>query len=226
MKSSQQLRSGYPNFQITCLCLFESTVKYPAIKISLKKYKYVLRFNCRARTGPSVGLVHGDGAFIGRIMTQTSQRPPQRRPWSVRRSRRDRVRTPNAAQNSAWPRLGISLGRARFTATLASFAPIGLGVGGTVGLAVGGGVAWVGFEGLKKSATYANGTAALGPRYDALQKTADEAFRARLVALATFRRFARDSEAPLRRIAENTSRLRWMLRYIDFIMKPDGERGD
>jgi hypothetical protein len=32
----------------------------------------------------------------------------------------------------------------------------------------------------------------------------------------------RDNVAPLRRIAENTSRLRWMLRYIDFIVKPDG----
>jgi hypothetical protein len=32
----------------------------------------------------------------------------------------------------------------------------------------------------------------------------------------------RDNEAPLRRIAENTSRLRWMVRYIDFIVKSDG----
>jgi hypothetical protein len=111
-------------------------------------------------------------------------------------------------------------------ATLASFAPLGFAAGGAVGAAVGVGVAWVGYEGLKKSAMYANATAALGPRYDALQKTADEALRARLAALAPFRRFVRANEAPLRRIAENTSRLRWMLRYIDFIMKPDGERGD
>jgi len=32
----------------------------------------------------------------------------------------------------------------------------------------------------------------------------------------------RDNAATLRRIAKNTSRLRWMLRCIDFIMKPDG----
>jgi hypothetical protein len=108
-------------------------------------------------------------------------------------------------------------------ATLASFVPIGLAAGGVVGAAMGGGVAWVGYEGLKKSAMYSNATAALGPRYDALHKTADEALRARLIALAPFRRFVRDNEAPLRRIAQNTSRLRWMLRYIDFIVKPDGE---
>jgi hypothetical protein len=109
-------------------------------------------------------------------------------------------------------------------ATLASFGPIGFVAGGAVGAAAGAVVGWVGFEGLKKSAMYANATAALGPQYDVLKKTADEALRARLIAaLAPFRRFVRDNEAPLRRIAQNTSRLRWMLRYIDFIIEPDDD---
>lgn len=86
---------------------------------------------------------------------------------------------------------------------------------------MGGGVAWVGYEGLKKSAMYANATAALG----VLKNTADEVLRAHLIAaLAPFRRFVCDNEAPLRRIAVNTSRLCWMLRYIDFIVKPEGDR--
>ena len=49
----------------------------------------------------------------------------------------------------------------------------------------------------------------------------------RLIALAPFRRFVRANEEPLRRIAQNSTQLRWALRYIDFIVRTneDVDRG-
>lgn len=102
--------------------------------------------------------------------------------------------------------------------TLGSFAIIGGMLGGPTGFITGAGTAWVGYEGLKKSVLFANATAALGGKFDLLVKSSAERTYAELVRLAPFRRFVCVNEVPLRRIAENTPRLRWMLRYIDFIV--------
>ena len=110
-------------------------------------------------------------------------------------------------------------------ATLASFVPVGATVAGVPGGLAGASVAWIGYEGLKKSKIYANATAALGGKYDELSKFGNDAVHARLVSLAPFRRFVRENEAPLRRIAKSTPRLHWMLRYIDFVVRSESERG-
>ena len=154
-----------------------------------------------------------------------SRRLPLRRPWSGRRARSDKAPTPSAALNSAWPRSAISR-PCSFRLRRSRHRPRGVAVAGADGAVMGGGAAWIGYESLKKSGVYANATAALGRKDDESARIGGEVLYAQLLApLAPFRRFVRDNEAPLRRIAKNTSRLRWMLRYIDFIMKPVTERG-
>ena len=99
---------------------------------------------------------------------------------------------------------------------------IGGAAGGPIGAAIGGiaagGPAWVGFEGLKKSATYISAVAALGPKWDDLFANTEAKALEAARMLAPLRDFVRSNEEPLRRIAANTPRLRWMTGYIDFIV--------
>ena len=70
----------------------------------------------------------------------------------------------------------------------------------------------------------------------ALDQTLDDAVKAgdltrqqavaRLRRLTPFRDFITENEAPLRRIAENSTNLRWTLRYIEFILRTNWPRDD
>jgi len=103
--------------------------------------------------------------------------------------------------------------------TLAAFVPASAAAAGSVGAAAAAGVAWVGYEGLKKSQRFTAATSALGVGFDHLHNLGEVQVFRRLIALAPFRRFVRANEAPLRRIAQNSTQLRWMLPYIDFIVR-------
>ena len=46
---------------------------------------------------------------------------------------------------------------------------------------------------------------------------------ARLRLLVPFRDFVARNEQPLRQIAENSTQLRWALRYIDLIVRSNGQ---
>lgn len=88
-----------------------------------------------------------------------------------------------------------------------------------VGAVVGAPLSLVVVEAVKKSAAFSALVTQLGARLDSmsdaeLQVWLDE--RAR--RLAPFRGFVILNQEPLRRIAETTPELRWMLRYIDFIV--------
>jgi hypothetical protein len=110
-------------------------------------------------------------------------------------------------------------------ATLTALVPIGVALGGTVGGVAGGGAAWIGFKGLEKSNSYKVVTTALGALFNRLHELDEGAARQRLAQLAPFRQFVIRNEQPLRRIATNTRRMRWMLSYIDFIVPQSLEIG-
>ncbi len=111
-------------------------------------------------------------------------------------------------------------------ATLAGFVPAGAAAAGLLGAAVGGGIAWAGYETLKRSKMYSTATAALGPVWDQLLQGGEAQALRVLVRLAPFRTFVARNEELLRRIAENTTQLRWTLRYIDFILRTNSSRND
>ncbi len=102
---------------------------------------------------------------------------------------------------------------------------IGGGASGTIGAAIGSAIATgpavVGFKSLERSETFVSAVAALGRRWEHLFTATGSKVAETLRSLAPFRAFVRTNEAPLRRIAANTSQLRWMTRYIDFIVRPD-----
>jgi hypothetical protein len=106
--------------------------------------------------------------------------------------------------------------------TLAAFIPAGAAAAGLLGGAAAAGVAWVGYEALKKSQRFTAATSALGGGFDRLHDLSEAQILRRLIALAPFRRFVRANEGPLRRIAQNSTQLRWALRYIDFIVRTNG----
>ena len=95
---------------------------------------------------------------------------------------------------------------------------------GVVAGAAAAGPAWLGYESLKKSKKFAEATAALGGKFDELTNSGGEAIYRQLVALAPFRAFVRANELELRRIAQKSARMRWALRYIDFIVSSASER--
>jgi hypothetical protein len=109
-------------------------------------------------------------------------------------------------------------------ATLASFIPVGVAVADLMGGAVGGGVAWAGYESLKKSRMYETATKALGPVWDDLRDRGEAQAVRLLIRLAPFRNFVATNEEPLRRIAEKTTQLRWALRYVDFVLRTNDKR--
>jgi hypothetical protein len=103
-------------------------------------------------------------------------------------------------------------------ATLASFIPVGGLLGNFFGAAIGAGIAWAGYESLKKSKMYSEATAALGPVWDQLRDATEAQVLQQMIRLAPFRNFVTSTEEPLRRIA-HIIRSRWMTRYIDFIVR-------
>jgi hypothetical protein len=91
-------------------------------------------------------------------------------------------------------------------------------VGGPVGGVVGGMINWPALEVFKQTAMFKNATAALAPELNrVLQAGGDGAARV-LRALPPFRAFVTRHEDALRRIAD-VGRYRWMVRYIDFIVR-------
>ena len=82
-----------------------------------------------------------------------------------------------------------------------------------------GGIAWAGYESLKKSKMFSTATTALGPVWDQLLERGEVQAVRVLIRLAPFRDFLTANEEPLRRIAENSTQLRWMLSYIDFVIR-------
>jgi hypothetical protein len=77
---------------------------------------------------------------------------------------------------------------------------------------------WPALEVFKQTAMFKNATAALAPELNrVLQAGGDGAARV-LRALPPFRAFVTRHEDALRRIAD-VGRYRWMVRYIDFIVR-------
>jgi hypothetical protein len=92
-----------------------------------------------------------------------------------------------------------------------------------VGALAGAPLSLVAVEAVKKSAAFNALVTQLGAKLDTIS---DEELRAwleeRSRRYAPFRRFVARNAEPLRKIAETTPELRWMLRYIDFIAeKPE-----
>src|SRR6266851_5223497 len=104
-------------------------------------------------------------------------------------------------------------------AALAGFVPAGAAAAGLLGAAVGGGIAWAGYESLKESKMFSTATTALGPVWDQLLGSGEAQAVRVLIRLAPFRDFVTANQEPLRRIAENSTQLRWMLSYIDFVIR-------
>jgi hypothetical protein len=101
---------------------------------------------------------------------------------------------------------------------------------GLMGPAAGAGATWIALEGLKKSKAFLSAVVSLGGEYDRLLRLiegqaelAQTQIVARVNALAPFHQFIITNEEPLRRIAFNTTQLRWMLPYIDFIVGTNRE---
>jgi hypothetical protein len=57
-----------------------------------------------------------------------------------------------------------------------------------------------------------------------MSRVESEAASVRLRLLTPFRDFVIANEAPLRRIAAYSPSLRWMLWYIDFVLRTNGRR--
>jgi hypothetical protein len=81
---------------------------------------------------------------------------------------------------------------------------------------LGAGVTMAAWEAMKKSATYAAATAALGGEFNRILESGGTAAESHLARLAPFRRFVLANEPHLRRIAGFTPQLRWMLAYLDY----------
>lgn len=94
----------------------------------------------------------------------------------------------------------------------------GLVIGGAVGGAVGAPFGWAAYEVFKKTALFDAATAALAPELNDLVRGTGERTQRGLTRLTPFRAFVVRHQDALRRIAD-VGRHRWMLRYIDFIVR-------
>jgi hypothetical protein len=136
----------------------------------------------------------------------------------------------------AHPERGTAYGHATFkhaatilvpAATLAAFSAGGALVGdvaaGTIGSAIGGfvGGAATGAGSLivAERERVKAAARALGSDFERALGLGRTATVARLRRLAPFRHFVMENEEPLRRIAENSTQMRWMRWYIDFIVR-------
>jgi hypothetical protein len=104
-------------------------------------------------------------------------------------------------------------------AALAAFLSAGVALAGPLGGVATTGVAWVGYESLKKSKIFAAATTAVAEKFDQLIQDGETKLAQRLTSLAPFKRFVGANEDALRRIGANTRQLRWILPYIDFITR-------
>ena len=104
-------------------------------------------------------------------------------------------------------------------AALAAFLPAGVALAGTLGGLATAGPAWVGYESLKKSKIFAAATTALAEKFDQLIGGGEAKLAQRLTSLAPFKPFVGANEDALRRIATNTRQFRWILPYIDFVVR-------
>ena len=109
-------------------------------------------------------------------------------------------------------------------AALAALVPAGITIGGTSGGVAGAGLAWIAYESVKKSARFATATAALGSHFDRALELGEEKLYQLLNRLAPFSQFVLENEDSLRRISNNTVSLRWILPYLDFIVRSSGRR--
>ena len=105
------------------------------------------------------------------------------------------------------------------TAGAVAGASFGAVVGGISGAAVGA----VGTAALRESERVKLAAQALGAGYDRLLERGGQAMVEGLRRLTPFRRLILALEAPLRRYAD-TAQLRWMVRYIDFVVRTDGQQ--
>jgi len=108
-------------------------------------------------------------------------------------------------------------------AAIASPVLIGALLGSVVGALAGAPFSLVAVEAVKKSAVFNALVQQLGGKLDAMTDVELRAWlEERSRRYAPFRRFVARNAEPLRKIAEATPELRWMLRYIDFIAeKPE-----
>jgi hypothetical protein len=88
-----------------------------------------------------------------------------------------------------------------------------------IGSIVGAPLSLVVVEAVKKSPAFASLVTQLGAKLDAMTDADLQGwFEDRSRRLAPFRSFVIANEEPLRKIAASTNELRWMLRYIDFVV--------
>jgi hypothetical protein len=89
----------------------------------------------------------------------------------------------------------------------------------TLGALVGSPITLVAVEAVKKNPAFNALATQLGAKLDEMSDIDLRAWlEERARRLAPFRTFVTANEAPLRKIAETTTELKWMLRYIDFIV--------
>jgi hypothetical protein len=88
-----------------------------------------------------------------------------------------------------------------------------------IGGVVGAGLTMGAWEAIKKSPIFAEATAVLGIEFNRLLEAGGTAAHDRLVRLIPFRNFVRANEPQLRRIADSTPQLRWMIKYLDHVMR-------
>ena len=168
-----------------------------------------------------------------RVAVPVHVREPDRRAVPVR------LPTGSIGEIPAHPERGTVFGLAALknvAVVLVSAATVisaAMTVTGLMGPAAGAGATWIALEGLKKSKAFLSAVVSLGGEYDRLLKLIEGQAElapiqivARVNALAPFRQFVITNEEPLRRIAFNTTQLRWMLSYIDFIVctNPEGNK--
>jgi hypothetical protein len=90
-------------------------------------------------------------------------------------------------------------------------------IGGVPGIVVGMGT----WEAMKKTRIFATASAALSVDFNRLLESSGTAVQRHLIRLAPFRQFVRAHESDLRRLIASKPQWRWMLAYIDYIVRND-----
>jgi hypothetical protein len=99
---------------------------------------------------------------------------------------------------------------------------IGTLLGATMGAIVGAPFSFLVVEGVKRSATFSALATQLGAHLDTMTDADLQGwFEERSRRLAPFRSFVIFNEEPLRKIASSTNELKWMMRYIDFVVSKE-----
>jgi hypothetical protein len=95
-----------------------------------------------------------------------------------------------------------------------------------MGTVVGAPLSLLAVEAIKKNAAFVALATRLGAKLDMMSDAEVGVWiERRARGLAPFRSFVIANEAPLRRIAESTNELRWMLRYVDFVVQKEEKAG-